>query len=93
MVLRMLDCTQCGFGLSSLRGGGATEFVLRTQNVAALQFRGRWASAATMQHYVQVSLGAATMSALPPAARCRIQKLAALAPNVLCAFHALTPSE
>eukprot|EP00971_Amphidinium_carterae_P240802 4780434-Amphidinium_carterae.2 len=25
--------------------------MLRTQNVAALQFCGRWASAATMQHY------------------------------------------
>eukprot|EP00971_Amphidinium_carterae_P057725 1141695-Amphidinium_carterae.2 len=83
-ALRLMNCVHCGFGLSSLRGGGATEFMLRTQNVAALQFRGRWASAATMQHYVQVSLGAATMAALHPEVRSRIQCLADLAPFILC---------
>eukprot|EP00971_Amphidinium_carterae_P088621 1753555-Amphidinium_carterae.1 len=57
-----------------------TEFMLKTQNIEALQFRGRWASAATMQHYVQVSLRSATMAALHLAVRSRIQCLADLAP-------------
>eukprot|EP00971_Amphidinium_carterae_P040337 791763-Amphidinium_carterae.1 len=86
-ALKLMDCAQCGFGLSSLRGGGATEFMLRTQNVSALQFRGRWASAATIQHYVQVSLGAATMERLPALARQRVQLLADLAPHILCPAH------
>eukprot|EP00971_Amphidinium_carterae_P252776 5018539-Amphidinium_carterae.1 len=72
--------------------------MLRTQNVAALQFRGRWASSATMQHYVQVSLGASAMASLQPQVRRRVELLADLAPIVLSPHAArcrseLTPDE
>eukprot|EP00971_Amphidinium_carterae_P339494 6477327-Amphidinium_carterae.5 len=93
LALRLMNCASCGFRRSSLRGGGATEFMLRTQNVAALQFRGRWASSATMQHYVHVSLGASAMAAMQPQVRHRVEGLADLAPIVLSPEHAMPHSE
>ena len=38
---------------AGLRGGGATEFVLRCGDVLVLRRRGRWAQLATLDMYVQ----------------------------------------
>eukprot|EP00971_Amphidinium_carterae_P129871 2572515-Amphidinium_carterae.1 len=51
-LMSWLGCKQSGFTLASLRSGGATEFMLRTSNLGALQYRGRWTSSKTLQHYL-----------------------------------------
>eukprot|EP00971_Amphidinium_carterae_P333916 6468929-Amphidinium_carterae.1 len=79
-----LGCRNSGFSLASLRSGGATEFMLRTSNLGALQYRGRWSSSRTLQHYLQYGLSATTYAQLPTPVRDRLQDLASLAPSILC---------
>eukprot|EP00971_Amphidinium_carterae_P118945 2356608-Amphidinium_carterae.1 len=57
--------------------------MMRTNNLGALQYRGRWASAKTLQHYIQYGLSAATYVELPLATRNRLHDLAMLAPDIL----------
>eukprot|EP00971_Amphidinium_carterae_P304380 6048934-Amphidinium_carterae.1 len=82
-----LDCRRSGFTLASLRSGGATEYMLRTSNLGALQFRGRWTSSRTLQHYLQYGLSASTFVELPQVTRDRLQNLA------MCAFALVTALE
>lgn len=42
-----------GFTLAGLRGGGATDFFLRLQDVPRLLRRGRWTSLQALERYVQ----------------------------------------
>ena len=66
MVLRILHI-KCDFSSwetrvkthlapGGLRPGGATHDYLRHQNLMRLQWRGRWGSAATLHHYVQLGV-------------------------------------
>eukprot|EP00971_Amphidinium_carterae_P329338 6461706-Amphidinium_carterae.1 len=68
---------------ASLRGGGAVEYARSTQNIAYLQWKGRWSNPCTMVHYLQTSLGAHSYARVAPEAQVRIQRLACLAPTIL----------
>eukprot|EP00971_Amphidinium_carterae_P064672 1281609-Amphidinium_carterae.1 len=52
------------FTLSTLRGGGAVWHIQQCQSLAMLQWRGRWASERSVQHYLQLGLAAAEMASL-----------------------------
>lgn len=42
----------CGYTLSSLRAGGATDHFQRHRNLGELQYLGRWKQASTLQYYL-----------------------------------------
>eukprot|EP00971_Amphidinium_carterae_P088280 1746398-Amphidinium_carterae.1 len=62
--------------LGSIRGGGAVEFMRRTQNVQYLQWKGRWSNPRNMAHYLQASLGITAFTSLPTRTRERVLELA-----------------
>eukprot|EP00971_Amphidinium_carterae_P168406 3336677-Amphidinium_carterae.1 len=66
--------------LGSIRGGGAVEFLKRTQNVNYLQWKGRWANPKNMSHYLQASLGVVAFTSLPMRDRELVLQLARCAP-------------
>eukprot|EP00971_Amphidinium_carterae_P207280 4112323-Amphidinium_carterae.1 len=53
-----LGLEHTAFNPSSLRGGGATEYIRRTGNLGYLQLRGRWLNPKSMHHYLQMGLAA-----------------------------------
>ena len=55
MILNKLLGPKHGYTLAGLRGAGATVFYLRFRNVPDLMRRGRWASAKTLEHYIQIA--------------------------------------
>eukprot|EP00971_Amphidinium_carterae_P343102 6482674-Amphidinium_carterae.1 len=83
LLKRALDIQHSPWGLSSLRGGGAVEFIRRTGNVGYLRFRGRWFSDKSMLHYIQMGLSAAAFCELPGNTRKRIQLIASHAPALI----------
>ena len=65
----VLGVSSLPLNLSSLRPGGATTFYRNSnENVAALQFRGRWASTSTLTHYLQEASAAMMLAKIPPQA-------------------------
>ena len=66
------------FTLGSIRGGGAVWHYCNLQSLGLLQFRGRWKSAASMNHYIQVGTCSLAFAQLPSEALDRIRQLAAL---------------
>eukprot|EP00971_Amphidinium_carterae_P185379 3680775-Amphidinium_carterae.1 len=62
-----LDLQDSPFNPSSLRGGGATEYIKRTGNLGDLQLRGRWLSSKSMRHYLQMGCSASAYAARDPA--------------------------
>eukprot|EP00971_Amphidinium_carterae_P118428 2346477-Amphidinium_carterae.1 len=71
------------FNPSSLRGGGATEYIRRTGNLGYLQLRGRWLSPKSMHHYLQMGLSATAYAALEESTKQTLQTLAAAAPHII----------
>eukprot|EP00971_Amphidinium_carterae_P145472 2882812-Amphidinium_carterae.1 len=71
------------FNPSSLRGGGATEYIRRTGNLGSLQLRGRWLSQKSMFHYLQMGLLASAYASLGREVQNRIHSLAMAAPHLL----------
>eukprot|EP00971_Amphidinium_carterae_P175883 3486601-Amphidinium_carterae.1 len=71
------------FNPSSLRGGGATEYIRRTGNLGSLQLRGRWLSQKSMFHYLQMGLSASAYASLGQEVQARIHTLASAAPHML----------
>jgi hypothetical protein len=64
---------------SSLRPGGATYFFQKwDENLPRLQWRGRWASARMLEHYVQELVGCQILHRVESNNRARIESLAAL---------------
>ena len=55
-ALEELDLGEKKFTLGSLRGGGATHFFRVTENIARLQYHGRWARQETVKSYLQEAL-------------------------------------
>eukprot|EP00971_Amphidinium_carterae_P154135 3056926-Amphidinium_carterae.1 len=81
-----LECSQ--FNPSSLRGGGATEYIRRTGNLGYLQLRGRWLSPKSMHHYLQMGLSATAYAAREDSTKQVLQTLAAVLPlRLLIVFH------
>ena len=72
-----------GFLLSGLRAGGITAYFNVTGDLAACQWRGRWDSARTMEHYIQEAPMAAAYADLPAAVRADITRLSNVLPALL----------
>ena len=72
------------FTLGSLRSGGATALFARWgEDVARLQWRGRWRDGRSLPHYVQELIAARITSALRGPDLVRIQQIAALVGSVM----------
>ena len=72
------------FTLGSLRAGGATALFSRWhEDVARLQWRGRWRDGRSLPHYVQELIAARITSALRGPELVKIQQVAALIGAVL----------
>ena len=54
--LELLHVSDLHYTLGSLRGGGATRLFRTTENLALLQFAGRWARQETVKSYLQEGL-------------------------------------
>ena len=66
------------FTPAGLRPGGATEFYLRTQNIGALQWRGRWRSPSTLEHYLQMGMSYLVQTRLAKPSKTNVAELAAI---------------
>eukprot|EP00971_Amphidinium_carterae_P196339 3895684-Amphidinium_carterae.1 len=75
------------FTLGTLRGGGAIWHIQQSQSLAMLQWRGRWASERSVQHYLQLGLAATALASLEPETRKKIEAMAALAGALLDPAH------
>eukprot|EP00971_Amphidinium_carterae_P352181 6492466-Amphidinium_carterae.1 len=64
------------FTLGGLRAGGSVDFLRATNNPHALQYRGRWESARSMFHYLQIGAGVSTYAQLSPTCLTVVQGLA-----------------
>jgi len=64
---------------AGLRGGGATDFFLRTREVDGLRRRGRWTNLKTLERYVQEGAAQVQMQKVGPTTQRRIEQRAALA--------------
>ena len=72
--------------LASLRGTGATELYLMTEDIAKIAWRGRWRSMTSLERYLQDSAGALLLQQLTPESRALIRVFAEAAAGVLNAF-------
>eukprot|EP00971_Amphidinium_carterae_P103364 2046385-Amphidinium_carterae.1 len=78
-----LDLSSSPFTLSTLRGGGAVWHIQQSQSIAMLQWRGRWSSERSVQHYLQLGLAATALASLSPSTRAKVEALANLAGHLL----------
>lgn len=72
-----------GFDLASLRPGGATHLLLRTEDPELIRRRGRWLSSRVMEIYLQEVMATTYIQKLSPTVRAKILRLAAAFPHVL----------
>ena len=82
-VLRVPTGQARGFVLSGLRAGGITAYFNATGDLAACQWRGRWDSARTMEHYIQEAPMAAAYANLSAGVRADILRLSSVLPALL----------
>ena len=75
--------SHAGWTLAGLRGGGATDFYLRTMDVVSLRRRGRWAQLATVDRYVQEAAACLQDDNVSPADRAKISELARIGAKLL----------
>ena len=68
--------------LGGLRAGGATYNFLVTENVQAIQRRGRWKSLKTLEHYLQEGTALLASSRWSDETKYRIDKLADSLPGI-----------
>ena len=68
-ALEELDLHDRGFTLGSLRGGGATHLFRVTENIARLQYAGRWARQETVKSYLQEALATQVLTSATPSAQ------------------------
>lgn len=71
------------YDLGSLRPGGATHLLNRTEDCSLVQRRGRWLSYKVMTIYLQEIAVATAVPSLPKGVKEKIQNLAAAFPEVL----------
>ena len=73
-VATILGVQDLGLTNGSWRPGGATDFFRVSHgNVAALQFRGRWASLSSLGHYLQEATAAMTAARIPNEAKAGVR--------------------
>ena len=72
-----------GFDLASLRPGGATHLLLRTEDPELIRPRGRWLSSTFIEIYLQEVMATTYIQKLSPSVRSKILSLAAAFPQVL----------
>ena len=70
----------------SLRGSGATEFYLQTEDVPRIAWRGRWRKVETLEHYLQEVAAQLLLTDLPLAARGAISEFASASSRLLKSF-------
>eukprot|EP00971_Amphidinium_carterae_P332387 6466527-Amphidinium_carterae.1 len=75
------------FTLSTLRGGGAVWQIHHCQSIALLQWKGRWSSEKSVQHYLQIGLAATSLSQLSRDAKSKVLRLSELGYVVLNPFY------
>ncbi len=66
---------QLGVTPGSLRGSGATDFYMATEDVTRTFWRGRWRRPATADRYLQAAAASSVLAGLPPASRDKIRLL------------------
>eukprot|EP00971_Amphidinium_carterae_P091418 1809874-Amphidinium_carterae.1 len=71
------------FTLSTLRGGGAIWQIQFCQSLAVLQWKGRWSSEKSVQHYLQVGLAATSLTQLSDQSRQLVLRMAELSLTLL----------
>lgn len=71
--LDRLALRSCGFTLGSLRTGGATYHFRVHQNLALLQYHGRWASSDTLKYYLHSAMSVHVMSNISEEAKGRLE--------------------
>eukprot|EP00971_Amphidinium_carterae_P245722 4879679-Amphidinium_carterae.1 len=54
-IRRHLQVQSTPFTPATLRGGGATWCIRQTQSLSLLQWKGRWTSEKSVQHYLQLN--------------------------------------
>ena len=67
---------------SGLRGGGATDYFLRTQDIEGLRRRGRWSNIRTLERYVQEATFIMGAQRFEPQVGATLDRLAALSGEV-----------
>ena len=69
----------------SIRGSGATYFYLLTEDVARIQWRGRWRRLETVEFYLQEVAARTLINDLPDSARERVLRLSHFSHSILSA--------
>ena len=82
---------RAGWTLAGLRGGGATDFYLRTMDVMSLRRRGRWQQLSTVDRYVQEAAACLQDDRMNGEDRHRISELAHLAASLLETYEFPAP--
>ena len=82
-ALRVPTVTGKGLTPGSLRGGGATQFYVLTEDLPRLQLRARWRRVETLQIYVQEISPVEFLVGLPPGVRAGLQRAAARLPGAV----------
>ena len=67
----------------TLRGSGATQLYLMTENIPLISWRGRWARVRTLEFYLQEVAAQVLLHSLSPKSRTLIQKLSDACQGVL----------
>ena len=77
-----------GFNLTPgcLRGSGATDFYMVTEDIPRVFWRGRWRQASSAERYLQAAAASTVLSSLPEASRALVARFAAAADELLFAF-------
>ena len=70
----------------SLRGSGATEFYLQTEDIPRIAWRGRWRKVETLEHYLQEVAAQILLTDLPLESRELISKFASASSRLLSLF-------
>lgn len=66
---------QKGITPGSLRGSGATQLYLQTENIPLICWRGRWARVKTLEFYLQEVAAQVLLHSLSPASKLMIERL------------------
>ena len=77
-----------GFNLTPacLRGSGATDFYIATEDVPRVFWRGRWRQASSAERYLQAAAASIVLASLPAAAREQVEYFASVSDFLVASF-------
>jgi hypothetical protein len=75
-----------------LRGSGATDFYIATEDVPRVFWRGRWRQASSAERYLQAAAASTVLAALPVPARARILFFATASDRLVASFLQVGPA-